>query len=208
MSKPQHSDIIKKILSTATRHFALKGFAGARVDEIATDAKVNKATLYYQIGNKEDLYDTMLNDILTDVADSIEVQIEKLTLAEDKLSRFIKILSDKIITLKEFAPIMLREIASGGAHLDTGNLMQMARIFGKLDEILTLGNRTQTFRKVNPFLVHMIIVGSLMFYSAGEPVRAKLSTLDKLQVDMIPLNVELDIANQITDMILNSIVKQ
>lgn len=45
----------EKILEAATQVFSEKGFYGARVDEIAVRAKVNKAMLYYYFDNKEKL---------------------------------------------------------------------------------------------------------------------------------------------------------
>ena len=44
------------VLTAAIRHFAEKGFAGARIDEIAAAAGVNKTALYYHFGNKDDLF--------------------------------------------------------------------------------------------------------------------------------------------------------
>ena len=46
----------QRILTAALTEFAKKGFAGARVDEIARRARVNKRMLYHYFGNKEDLY--------------------------------------------------------------------------------------------------------------------------------------------------------
>jgi AcrR family transcriptional regulator len=45
-----------RILNAATAIFAEKGLDGARVDEIAAAAKINKRMLYHYYGNKEDLY--------------------------------------------------------------------------------------------------------------------------------------------------------
>src|SRR4051812_14139891 len=46
-----------RILDVAMREFADKGFSGARVDEIARRAKVNKQLLYYYFGDKRGLYE-------------------------------------------------------------------------------------------------------------------------------------------------------
>ena len=48
------------ILDAASAEFAERGFAGARVDEIAARAGVNKAMLYYRIGDKQTLYNAVL----------------------------------------------------------------------------------------------------------------------------------------------------
>jgi AcrR family transcriptional regulator len=46
----------QRILNAALLEFAREGFDGARVDEIARRARINKRMLYHYFGNKEDLY--------------------------------------------------------------------------------------------------------------------------------------------------------
>jgi AcrR family transcriptional regulator len=48
------------ILSAATAIFAEKGFGGARVDDIAARACINKRMLYHYFGDKEALYKAVL----------------------------------------------------------------------------------------------------------------------------------------------------
>ena len=51
----------QKILDAATNVFSEKGFDGARVDEVAARAKVNKAMLYYYFESKEKLLEEIIN---------------------------------------------------------------------------------------------------------------------------------------------------
>lgn len=50
----------ERILTAAEEIFAAKGLHGARVDEIASKAKVNKGMLYHYFHSKEDLYTAVL----------------------------------------------------------------------------------------------------------------------------------------------------
>ena len=50
----------RRILEAAKQEFATHGLAGARVDRIAAKAGANKRMLYYHVGNKENLYLTVL----------------------------------------------------------------------------------------------------------------------------------------------------
>jgi AcrR family transcriptional regulator len=50
----------ERILAAALREFAAKGFAGARVDEIACQAAINKRMLYHYFGDKEGLFREVL----------------------------------------------------------------------------------------------------------------------------------------------------
>ena|SRR6478609_1960197 len=53
----------EKLLETATREFAAKGLAGARVDAIARAARSNKQLVYYYFGNKIGLYNEVVGRI-------------------------------------------------------------------------------------------------------------------------------------------------
>lgn len=52
----------REIVAIATAHFADKGFAGARVDEIAAATATSKRMIYYHFGNKEGLYRAVLTE--------------------------------------------------------------------------------------------------------------------------------------------------
>jgi AcrR family transcriptional regulator len=59
--RPRNADETKeRILEAATRIFGGKGFDGARVDDIAETAKINKQMLYHHFGNKDDLFTAVL----------------------------------------------------------------------------------------------------------------------------------------------------
>jgi TetR/AcrR family transcriptional regulator len=62
----------KRILDVAFREFALKGLAGARVDEIARRAGVNKQLLYYYYKNKEGLYTAVLAEMASYTGTAVE----------------------------------------------------------------------------------------------------------------------------------------
>lgn len=56
------------ILKAAEELFALKGFDGTRVNEIAGQAGVNKALIYYYFENKEAILDHLMASLCDDVA--------------------------------------------------------------------------------------------------------------------------------------------
>ena len=53
----------ERLLETATKEFAAKGLAGARVDAIARAARSNKQLVYYYFGNKIGLYNEVVGRI-------------------------------------------------------------------------------------------------------------------------------------------------
>lgn len=56
-----------EILNVATEEFAQRGFAGARVDEIAARTRTTKRMIYYYFGSKEKLYVAVLEKAYEDI---------------------------------------------------------------------------------------------------------------------------------------------
>ena len=52
----------QKILEAAKRIFHQKGFEGARMQEIANEAGINKALLHYYFRSKEKLFEAVFQD--------------------------------------------------------------------------------------------------------------------------------------------------
>lgn len=61
---PDATDTKKRILDAAFREFAAYGLAGARIDRIAEHARANKRSIYAHFGNKEELFDIVVDQIL------------------------------------------------------------------------------------------------------------------------------------------------
>ncbi|MEV0381075.1 TetR family transcriptional regulator [Nonomuraea sp. NPDC050643] len=60
-----------RLLQAATEEFAAHGIAGARVDRIGVRAKANKALIYTYFGNKEQLFDAVMDTHVTRVLDEV-----------------------------------------------------------------------------------------------------------------------------------------
>ncbi|MFD0266477.1 TetR family transcriptional regulator [Streptomyces sp. NPDC127106] len=67
-----------RILAAAFDEFAEYGIAGARVDRIADTAGANKRMIYVYYGNKEQLFDQVLQQALEQGAESVPFDAENL----------------------------------------------------------------------------------------------------------------------------------
>ena len=65
------NDTEQIILETARKHFIQKGFSSARMQEIADDAKINKALLHYYFRTKEKLYQQVISYTLGKVVPTL-----------------------------------------------------------------------------------------------------------------------------------------
>jgi AcrR family transcriptional regulator len=79
---PSGDDTRERILEVATEQFAAKGLAGARVDEIAREARANKQAVYYYFADKLGLYHEVLGHMVQESSQKIRAEAKKKTLAE------------------------------------------------------------------------------------------------------------------------------
>jgi AcrR family transcriptional regulator len=192
------------ILDVATAVFAEMGYAGARVDEIAKAANVNKATLYYRIGDKDALYEAILKRIFATKVANMEHMLKTYDDAEDRVRAFAAVLVDDEHP-EHFSAIMLREIANGGRNLPDSILPFMSRLIGVLEQTLADGVAQGRFKPVNPFMVHIILVGACTLYATNGPIRRRVAMMASKGSS---LNTEMPIsqvAHAIAEMLLGGI---
>lgn len=56
----------ERILQTAVKVFAEKGFEGSRIDEIAREANVPKSLIYYHFKNKDEILEVLIEDFINE----------------------------------------------------------------------------------------------------------------------------------------------
>ncbi|MFG1704256.1 TetR family transcriptional regulator [Nonomuraea sp. M3C6] len=77
--QPRDAEATKaRLLQAATSEFAAHGIAGARIERIAAAAKANKALIYTYFGNKDQLFDTVMDTHVTRVLDQVPITPEDL----------------------------------------------------------------------------------------------------------------------------------
>ena len=167
-------NVVPRILDTAAEIFSEVGFAGARMDVIADRAGVNKATIYYHIGNKKTLYARVLHEHFSRAVDRFDQRLQKAETPREKLSSFIHQIAHEMEHNSHKATMMLREAMDGGKNVPESVSRDLAGIIKKLTQILADGEKEGSFIKVDPFTVHFLIIGALAFYRISRPVREKV----------------------------------
>ncbi|MEN6622854.1 MAG: TetR/AcrR family transcriptional regulator [Smithella sp.] len=163
----------ERIIEAARAVFAENGYSAAHVDEIARRAGVNKATLYYQIGDKDTLYANVIHQVIGDIAQNIALAVTKENNPEKKLTAYITNIADAVNKNPELPPIMMREIASGGMHMPKVVAEDIASILSVLIGILEEGKKKGVFSETVPFLIHMMILGTILFYKGAIQVKER-----------------------------------
>ncbi len=98
------------IINSAEKLFALNGFDGASVRDIAHEACVNLAMISYYFGSKEKLMEAVFEQRTTKIRLKVENLIQDTSIGNlEKVNILIDDYVDKFIHQQEFHKIMLRE---------------------------------------------------------------------------------------------------
>jgi AcrR family transcriptional regulator len=167
-------DTRESLLCSATEAFAEKGFAGARVDEIAERAKANKAMIYYHFASKEGLYKAVLLRHIGGIHQKIGAAIAAEKDPVRRLQRLYGGLGSAFQARPALPFIMIHEILAGGVHMDA----EVAGAFrGIVDLVRTAveeGVARGRMRRVNPVFVHFMMIAPLIFFNVSRPYRERL----------------------------------
>lgn len=160
------------LLATAISEFAEKGFAGARVDEIANRAGVNKQLLYHHFGNKDDLYRIALETVYSEICEK-ERALDLGNLPPIEAMRtLIGYSFDYLVEHPEFIKLVSDENAQGAPHAaKSEELAEMHwPLVELLRETLSRGAAEGVLRDdMDPINVYISIAGLSYFYFSNNP---------------------------------------
>lgn len=162
----------EKILASARNEFSDKGFEGSRVDRIARGAGVNKAMIYYHFESKDALYQAVFDDLVTRLREVIRSAVEE----ELDLNGLFQQMAEQYVALFEssdqFAPLVLRELASGGERI-RGVVAGMLSEIGapqRIRELFGEGIRNGSYREIDVVHASVSFIGMNLFYLFFSPV--------------------------------------
>jgi AcrR family transcriptional regulator len=171
-----------KIIKAAINVFAQKGVHGARMEEIALSAKVNKAMVYYFFSTKENLYIEVLTFIIQEIFLQIFDGIKKFTKEKANPKERIKTIvksyfyafSKNMEYTKLVTGTMLNDpqkIKIALEHIRKGDLLVKHReLREKLLEFFNTNIKNKTFRNVDPRQTMISIVGMSLIYFISQPI--------------------------------------
>src|SRR5688572_10536893 len=108
--KTAAADPHERIVAAAAEVFASRGFDGARIDEIAERAGINKAMLYYHVGDKERLYSAVLVETIDRALALVRAATANAHSPSEKLQAVLDTLAAFGTSNPEFIPLIMREV--------------------------------------------------------------------------------------------------
>ncbi len=155
------------ILSAARSEFSAKGLAGARVNEIASRAGVNKQLIYYYFGSKEDLYRVALEDVYTEIR-SLErnLHLGDMQPAE-AMAALIGFAFDYLAQHPDFIGLLNHENAHGASHVRNSESIRKTNspLIELIAKTLKRGIAAKLFRRgIDPVEFYVSVAGMSYFF--------------------------------------------
>jgi TetR/AcrR family transcriptional regulator len=159
----------EKIYEAARKIFILKGMEGARMQEIADEAVMNKALLHYYFRSKDNLFKAVFKDIFSKFFDKVSYSLFSDAPAKEKLTFFIDNYIDMIQANPYVPQFIINEINRDPKVLKT--LMFESGIEPQtILELFVNNQQGDTSLNNDPRHIVVSILGMLIFPFAARPL--------------------------------------
>ncbi len=167
-----------RILDAAIAAFSENGLAGARTEQIAEAAGVNKALLYYYFKSKLALYSSALEAVAERVVASSMAAMCGRRSAGERLVQFVLNHFDRIHSQRAFQSLMQQELMrlrEGEANALAPLVEKVFRpMMGRVTELLEEGMRTRELIRVDEWQMMYAALGANVFFFLSGPVMGML----------------------------------
>jgi len=173
-----------RILDAAIRQFSLNGLAGARTEQIAEEAGVNKALLYYYFKGKEDLYSAALESVAEGVRVSSLAALEGSATPGERFLCAVLNHFDRIHTNWGFQNLMQQEMIRLHRGEENALTPLVQRVFRPLHErilqVIDEGIASGELIAVDRLQITYAALGANAFYFLSAPMMRLIQEIDPL----------------------------
>ena len=154
----------QQILTAATAEFSQKGLHGARVDEIAKRAAVNKERIYAYFGSKEQLFRETLREAISEIISEEQTLLTQL--AQDP-TRMTEVTLEHYLGFLERHPHFWRLLAwenlSGGAEAEALSGVR-EQTFKEMRQLYQQRQKLGMFNKSISFEAFIFTLSAVSFF--------------------------------------------
>jgi TetR/AcrR family fatty acid metabolism transcriptional regulator len=144
--KGERGDKRERIMSSAMRVFAQKGFYGAKVSDIADDAGVADGTIYLYFKSKDDLLICLFEEQMARVQVELTRAMDGAERATDKLRRFIRAYLELVADNRHAAEVITIELRQSAKFMKEYKNPRFAEFLKTLAGVVDEGQRLGTIR--------------------------------------------------------------
>jgi TetR/AcrR family transcriptional regulator len=178
-SRPKRrADTHAAILKAAEQIFAKSGLEGARTDEIAREAGVNKALLYYYFKSKDGLYHAVLEMHLHDFCAQAFSIFSSGKPVQDQILSYMTMHFD-FISSRPYYPFLVQRLMTTAPQSVKRILREYSvPLYRKLAAAVRKGTQNGELRAVDPHHTVYSLLGLIVFYFAAAPIVKAVSGFD------------------------------
>jgi AcrR family transcriptional regulator len=151
-------------IAAGERVFASKGFDGATLDMLAAEAGANKALVSYYFGSKEGLYDVVIAMLVRDTIAAVSGRTAPGKDPADNFRRYVLTLAEALNNRPTFPSILMREYVAGSMQSRKTPAEEVLQFYRLTEAHYEAGRRVKLFRKVDPHMLHLSIIGPLIHF--------------------------------------------
>lgn len=162
-----------KIVQAATEIFLEKGKDGARMQEIADKANINKAMLHYYFRSKDKLYETVFKEKVFKFLDELFTSVPETDDIKTVLKQFTANYIDLISTHPELVRFILWEIRQGGQYMGEAlKNISDKHGFAKFPFLDKVQNAIQSgaIRPLDPMHLIISVIGICVYPFIAQPL--------------------------------------
>jgi TetR/AcrR family transcriptional regulator len=174
-----------RILDAAVRQFSENGLAGARTEQIAEEAGVNKALLYYYFSSKQALYDAALGSVAEGVRATSMAVLEADASAGERFLMSALNHFDRIHTNPGFQSLMQQEMVRlhrGEANALSSLVEKIFRpLMEKMQQVIEEGIASGELIPADPAQIRYAALGANVLYFLSAPLMRMIRGVDPLE---------------------------
>jgi len=162
--------VYERIIHSASKVFAEKGYHGSNLREIAQDAGINKAMLFYYFKNKENLYFSILSLAFQEILERSKKIYVNQKSSFEKIKEMIASFTQIYIKNKDFFLIAMKEFESVKIMPLMKNSNYIYQINNIFVAIIQEGIKNREFRELDPRMTAVSIIGMIKLLITQENI--------------------------------------
>ena len=158
-SASRRSKRYAQLLSLAQARFASQGFEGTSLSQVAKDAGIRKASLYYHFKTKEVLYLAVLGEIVAHLGGLVRDAAAAEGGFVERLDQLGGLVVEYCGKHPEVAPLLLREMVGPGRFVASDGWQAVELTLDLTARFLEAGMAAGAFRRQDPPQLTLSVVG-------------------------------------------------
>jgi AcrR family transcriptional regulator len=155
------------ILRAAERVFAERGYAGARMDDVATDVGIKRASMVYYFRDKRSLYLALLDDLFGELLQRHRAVLTGPGTARERILGCLNVWTGAVAERPGLVRIIMWESARVRRATAAPLAQGLAPILSTIADAIGAGQRDGSFRQVDPMRFLMVVTGATAFLTLG-----------------------------------------